>query len=70
MKKNNNSRWIRHSHLFDSDDYECPVCGKREKQPFAVCRYCNNTISSPDKKGEPDWIEEAEELDWLLGDDD
>lgn len=68
MKKNK-SGWIKHSHLFDPDDYECPVCGKRFANIHTVCPSCGSTISGLSKQNKPDWIDEAEELDWILDDD-
>ncbi len=62
-------QWIKHSHLFDPDDYECPVCGERFSDLRTVCPSCGNTISGLSMKNEPDWIDEAEELDWMLDDE-
>ncbi len=62
--------WIRHSHFFDQDDFECPVCGKRFNDMYDSCPACGNAISGEYPDIQDDWIEEAEELDWLLDDDD
>lgn len=66
MKRQQETGWIRHSHLFDPDEYECPVCRKRFGKTFSSCPSCGTIISSQSQKLQDDWVEEAEELDWLL----
>ena len=53
----------------DPDNYECPVCGKRFNDTFSTCPSCGNIIAGQSKRSQDDWVEEAEELDWMLGDD-
>lgn len=69
MKMRRDSGWIKHSHLFDPDDYECPVCGKRFKNTFSSCPSCGNIITGQSQRTQDDWVEEAEELYWMLDDD-
>ncbi len=69
MRKRKETKWIRHSHLFDADDYECPACGKRFPQMYASCPACGTVISGQAGSAQDDWVEEAEELDWMLDDD-
>lgn len=59
--------WIRHSHLFDSDTYECSRCGAVFKKKTPACPNCGTQLGLERK--EPDWVDEAEELSWLLDDD-
>jgi len=68
MRKNREPYWIRHTHLFDPDEYECSRCGAVFAQKYPACPNCR--IRPGQEREEPDWVEEAEELDWLLDDDD
>ncbi len=69
MRRGQKSGWIRYSHLFDPDDYECPVCGNRFTDTFSTCPSCGNIITGQSNRSQDDWVEEAEELDWMLDDD-
>lgn len=70
MRRNRESGWIKHSHLFDPDDYECPCCGKCFKNTYHTCPSCGNIVLGQSLRTQDDWVDEAEELDWLLDDDD
>jgi len=59
--------WIKHSHLFDPDEYECSRCGAIFKNKPSVCPNCGTRPSL--EKEEQDWVDEAEELSWILDDD-
>ena len=59
---------IKHSHFFDPDEYECSCCGAVFKKKLNSCLNCG--ISFLGEKDDGGWVDEAEELDWLLGDDD
>lgn len=59
--------WIRHTHVFDPDEYECSVCGQRFHDTAPSCPACDAVmtgISDPQ-----DWVDEMEMLDIILGDD-
>ena len=64
MKKK--ARWIRHTHLFGSDEYQCSACGARIKKPKSVCPRCGAVMTG--EKYDPSWVDEAAILDIILGD--
>ena len=59
--------WIKNTHLFDPDDYECSACGASFPRPYAVCPHCGRTMRKT--KNDPLWIDELEELDMIFEDD-
>ena len=67
MKMNQTPHWIRHSHFFGSDEYECSRCGKVFTQKGKVCPNCGVTLRS--EKDDLGWIDELEELDMILDDE-
>ena len=66
MKRRNPHR-IKHTHVFDPDDYECSVCGERFSNPSPKCPSCG--VPLMDTYDPQDWVDEMEELDIILGDD-
>ena len=38
--------WIKHSHLFDPDEYECSRCGAVFKKKYPACPNCVTTLRS------------------------
>ena len=66
-RKKLSPHWIRHSHLFGSDEYECSECGSCFKTSSRSCPSCRARMTWTDDP--QDWIDEAEELDMILGDD-
>lgn len=65
MKKDRQC-WIRHTHLFGADEYQCPFCGHTFRKPFPVCPDCGKR---PSGIHDPqDWVDEAAEAEWILGD--
>ena len=67
MARINGPHWIRHSHLFDPDEYECSRCGAVFKKKYPACPNCGTSLGL--EKEEQDWVDEAEELSWILDDD-
>ncbi len=67
MRRIAGPHWIKHSHLFDPDDYECSRCGAVFKKKYPACPNCGTTLES--EKEEQDWVDEAEGLSWILDDD-
>ena len=59
--------WIRHTHLFDDPDYECSVCGTCFADTNPTCPVCGSWMQGMNDP--QDWVDEAEELDYLLGDE-
>ena len=63
MRRNRRPHWIRHTHLFDPDEYECSACGYRAEKPYRICPHCGRKM----KQGryDPSWVDEMEILDIL-----
>ncbi len=59
--------WIRHTHLFDADEFECSECKAYFRSRSASCPRCGARMR-PEKEETDDW-EELEELDWMMDDD-
>ncbi len=59
------ARWIRRSHLFRKDDYECSACGYRAKRPSAKCPRCG--VPMRGEKYDRSWVDEMEEFDAISG---
>ena len=36
--------WIKHSHLFDPDEYECSRCGAVFKKKYPACPNCGISL--------------------------
>ena len=68
MRKIKEPHWIKHSHLFDPDEYECSACGVVYRRSFASCPNCGATLWIVYDTQE--WIDEEDEMNWLLEDDD
>ena len=64
MKKK--ARWIRHTHLFSSDKYQCSACGETLKKPKSKCPRCGAVMTG--EKYDPSWVDEAAILDIIIGD--
>ena len=65
--KRRNPHWIKHTHVFDPDDYECSVCGEHFRNPSPKCPACGALLM--ETYDPQDWVDEMEELDIILGDD-
>ena len=59
--------WIRHTHLFKVDEYECRFCGYVTDRPYSICPNCEMEMRGT--KYDPSWVDEAAMLDIMLGDD-
>ena len=59
---------IRHSHFFVFFEYECSSCGAVFKDKLNRCPNCGASFFG--EKDDGGWVDEAEEMDWLMGDDD
>ncbi len=67
MRRIIKSYWIKHSHLYDPDEYECSNCHAVFGDRYPSCPNCGSSLTT--EREEQDWVDEAEELDWILGDD-
>ena len=65
--KRNNPHWIKHTHVFDPDEYECSVCGHHFRNYSSKCPDCGSImIGTNDPQ---DWVDEMMELEMILDDD-
>ena len=60
------ARWIRHTHLFARDDYECSACGTRASKPYRVCPRCGAPMKGA--RYDPSWVDEMEMFDAIFDD--
>ena len=62
MKKT--AHWIRHTHIFQGDEFECSACGEVVARPKKSCPNCGCVMKGT--KGDQGWIDEMEAIDaWL-----
>ena len=64
MKK---PHWIMREHLCDPIEYICSVCGAASEEPWEECPECGARMKKV--KYDPVYVDEAEMLDILFGDD-
>ncbi len=59
------AHWIRNTHLFDPDDYECSSCGGKTDRPYQCCPVCGADMNGQ-SEGES-WVDEAAFYDFMSG---
>ena len=59
--------WIEREHLFDGTEYVCSRCGASFEEPWEECPACGAEMKKI--KYDPVYVDEAEMLDILFGDD-
>ena len=57
---------IKHSHLFEADDYECSECHSVFRRLSSTCPNCGASLRTVLDRQE--WVDEAEEINLMLGD--
>ena len=67
MKRMKDPHWIRHTHVFEPDEYECSACGQMSPAPAEKCPACGETMLGLEDP--QDWVDEMAEMDIILGDD-
>ena len=60
------ARWIRRTHLFRKDEYECSACGARTDRPCKTCPHCG--IRMKGSEYDPSWVDELVLIDAILDD--
>ena len=55
--------WIRRTHLFRADEFECSACRGKTRKPFVQCPFCGRKMTK--SKYDPSWVDEAEMMDIL-----
>ena len=66
MRKPQTPHWIRHSHLFSSDTYECSACGAVFRRKSPRCPKCGAVLRAV--RDDQGWVDEAAEAEWMLDD--
>ena len=66
MKRESKPCWIRRTHLFAQDEYECSECGAVFTRKPTICPNCGIVIRSISDRKE--WLDEAAMYD-ILDDD-
>ena len=61
----NNAHWIKNTHLFEKDDYECSACRCKVSSPTDRCPDCGAEMSG--QRNGHDWTEDAAFLDIITG---
>ena len=60
------ARWIRHTHLFQKDEYECSACGGKVDKPYRICPRCGMPMKGSNY--DPSWVDEMEMIDAIFDD--
>lgn len=60
------ARWIRHTHVFRRDEYECSACGGQADRPYKTCPHCAAAMGGSEY--DPSWVDELEIMDAIFGD--
>ena len=63
MKKNV-PHWIRRTHLFKNDVYECSVCRVNAKKPVKRCPGCGSAMQGVEY--DAGWMDEMAEFDAMF----
>ena len=59
------AHWIRNTHLFDPDDYECSACGRKTDRPYERCPGCGEYMRGEEAGGS--WVDEAAFMEFMSG---
>ncbi len=63
---NRKAHWIRHTHIFKKDEYECSFCGHLADMPGTACPHCASLMKG--QKYDPSWVDELEKHDAIFND--
>ena len=64
--KQKTATWIRRTHLFRRDEYECSACGARTDRPYRTCPRCGAPMKGC--RSDASWVDEKEAVDALSDD--
>ena len=59
--------WIQKTHLFSKDEYICTACRAVCDKPYRTCPVCDTEKTKVTY--DASWVDEAAEMDILLGED-
>lgn len=65
MRRKNSAYWVRRTHVFRKDEFECSSCGQASDKPYRVCPHCGASMTR--QKYDASWVDEMEILDEILG---
>ncbi len=65
---NDTAEWIRRTHAFRSDEYECSACEAKTDAPFETCPACGRIMEG--EIYDPSWVEEMAFLHEIMNTDD
>lgn len=57
--------WIKNTHLFEPDDYECSACGRKVDRPYDRCPTCGKDMHG--EKDSSSWVDEAAFMEFMSG---
>lgn len=60
------AHWIRQTHLFRRDEYQCSACGFLTGKPAAAYSRCGAKMKGA--KYDPSWVDEMAALDAIFED--
>ncbi len=60
------AHWIRHTHIFRRDEYECSDCGLLADKPVKMCPRCGMPMKGAGY--DPSWVDEMEIMDAIFKD--
>ena len=63
---NRKAHWIRYTHIFKKDEYECSFCGHLANRPGTVCPHCASSMKG--QKYAPSCVDELEKHDAIFND--
>ncbi len=58
------AEWIRHSHAFQDDEFECAACGAVTDAPYDNCPECEADMEG--EISDPTWVEEMAFLNEIM----
>ena len=62
----NHAHWIKNTHLFEKDDYECSFCGCKGCRPTDHCPGCRAEMTGRQRCGHS-WVDDAAFIDIIAG---
>ena len=62
----NHAHWIKNTHLFEKDDYECSVCGCKVARLTDRCPGCRAEMTGRQRCGYS-WVDDAAFMDIIAG---
>lgn len=62
----NTAHWIRQTHLFGKDEYQCSACGFLAGKPAAACPRCGTKMKGA--KYDSSWVDEISAFDAIVED--